>query len=74
MTMSSEQDRERADIGGEMDRLPTNFLDSFVDRECNRRLIVRSKFLRILGIFTIFDEDQLFLWLLFDFIWFIVTF
>jgi hypothetical protein len=68
MTMSSEEERERADIGGEMDRLPTNFLDSFVDRECNRRLIVRSRFRRSPEIFAIFDEDPLFLWLISDLI------
>jgi hypothetical protein len=59
--MSSEEERGRTDIGGEMDRLPTNFLDSFVDRKRNRWLIVRSRFRRILGIFAIFDEDPLFL-------------
>jgi hypothetical protein len=38
-------------------------IESFADRESDRRLIVRSRFRRICGIFAILDEDSLFLWL-----------
>jgi hypothetical protein len=67
MTMSSEEERWRADIGRETDRVPTNFLDSFVDRECNRRLIVRSRFIESLEFSPSSMKIHFFLWLFLDF-------